>query len=244
MAASSAMRLSVALAALLLGCSGSNFDVAPTVDDGATTGDTAVEETSPVEDAIADTDESDTNPGDATIPDSAAVDGGGGTIDAVVEVSGEMCSKMLSCKVSSGDYCKFAHCGDLSGTCTAIGPVSKVYAPVCGCDGVTYWSASFAASLGVSLAHDEPCLAPEGVACNIDSECGGSGLCVHDISGASGASCASVGKGRCWKKPSETDCGATTLASGGSVQTCAGECKTRCQAIKDHSNFRNTICSP
>lgn len=60
-----------------------------------------------------------------------------------------------------GSYCAYkAQCGatDAGGTCTKRPNMcTKIYAPVCGCDGKTYGSACTAAAAGVSVAQKGEC---------------------------------------------------------------------------------------
>jgi hypothetical protein len=61
----------------------------------------------------------------------------------------------------AGLYCAYkADCGatDAGGACSKKPTMcTKIYKPVCGCDGKTYGSACTAASEGTSVAHDGPC---------------------------------------------------------------------------------------
>jgi len=60
-----------------------------------------------------------------------------------------------------GLYCKYAtQCGatDSGGTCTKRPEIcTKIYKPVCGCDGKTHPSDCVAASQGSAVLHDGPC---------------------------------------------------------------------------------------
>lgn len=62
---------------------------------------------------------------------------------------------------AGGLYCAYkADCGrtDAGGICSKKPSIcTKIYKPVCGCDGKTYGSACTAAAEGMSVAHDGPC---------------------------------------------------------------------------------------
>lgn len=62
---------------------------------------------------------------------------------------------------AAGLYCAYKpDCGatDAGGTCSKKPTMcTKIYKPVCGCDGKTHGSACTAAAVGMSIVHDGPC---------------------------------------------------------------------------------------
>lgn len=76
---------------------------------------------------------------------------------SVTAIAGAACRSNSSC--SSGSYCQtnVGACGS-EGICTQF-PVAclQYVAPVCGCDGVTYYNACGAAEAGVSIAYNGEC---------------------------------------------------------------------------------------
>ncbi len=90
---------------------------------------------------------------------------GGCIHNVLIEPCGNVCGGIagVPCQ-SADDFCKFPEgtCGnfDLFGTCTTIptGGCPEIYAPVCGCDGVTYPNECESDAAGVSVRHPGPCM--------------------------------------------------------------------------------------
>ncbi len=76
-----------------------------------------------------------------------------------------ICGTIAGIGCPDGMYCAFdegrCNVADDAGVCSAIPEVCiELFAPVCGCDGLTYSNACMAASASVSLASQRECLAP------------------------------------------------------------------------------------
>jgi hypothetical protein len=78
--------------------------------------------------------------------------------------SGITCGGISPGTCAKSEYCNFpiaSQCGsgDQTGTCTRIPDIcDTVYAPVCGCDNVTYSSACVASGKGISVLHNGECV--------------------------------------------------------------------------------------
>ncbi len=91
---------------------------------------------------------------DEPAPSQAANDGAEG---------GVACGSRGLAACAEGQYCSYpltAHCGetDRPGRCTVKSQAcTKIYEPVCGCDGKLYGNACTASSAGQSVASTGPC---------------------------------------------------------------------------------------
>ncbi|MGZ3420762.1 MAG: hypothetical protein ACXVEE_22995 [Polyangiales bacterium] len=199
---------------LLSSCSSGSFVVAQAAsEDAATDSGTTTEDATTDDTAVA----SEASPGEASALDATAV----------------VCTKQADCTTG---YCKRAACGDATGACAPIPMPSPVFAPICGCDGITYWNEPHAGSFGVSRAHDGPCNLTERKACT--SSCD---LCVHEVATMVGCSAGTI-PGYCMRAPGGAACAPS--AGGPSVSTCGDKCKSMCEAIRDKDSFYVKTCTP
>jgi hypothetical protein len=144
-----------------------------------------------------------------------------------------------------GSYCDAVGCG--AGTCVPVADIGDEQpdkAPVCGCDGATYWNASVAASHGTPVSSAGECPAPE--------FCGGFGNLPCPATLAGRLSCNYGGNdasvclisdqgGACWGMPAKCPSiviGATTRACG------AASCDDECELIKQGVTFYPDLSCP
>jgi hypothetical protein len=164
----------------------------------------------------------------------------------VVDAGPKTCRRSVPSDCAGTELCKVSTaCGDM-GVCAPRPPQADNYAPVCGCDGVTYWNETIANGAGISRRADGAC-APQTVG---TARCGGingtlcAGFrrCNYDVE--SSLSCAGAGNrlGTCWGLPDT--CPPTQNPT---MRRCGGGggCRGFCEAIKEQQPFySDTINCP
>lgn len=89
--------------------------------------------------------------------DGSCEAGGGGSS------GGRACATSADC--GAGGFCKTATCGAAEGVCEVVEEACfDIYAPVCGCDGVTYGNACYATGARANWAYAGECGKPAGSA--------------------------------------------------------------------------------
>ncbi|MBK8256575.1 MAG: hypothetical protein IPK82_28380 [Polyangiaceae bacterium] len=143
---------------------------------------------------------------------------------------GTVCTWAPTDPCEPGFYCKADNCG--MGQCAPMGSIENgEKAPVCGCDGVTYWNDSIAKSHGMSIKTGGEC-GPSAA-----KQCGGFGglpcpdavYCNYALKDAVECNIADLG-GTCWAMPKVCEGG---VGFGPNTRQCGAElCKAECELIK------------
>ncbi|MBW2453622.1 MAG: hypothetical protein JRI68_03890 [Deltaproteobacteria bacterium] len=142
----------------------------------------------------------------------------------------------------SGFYCNAPGCG--TGSCEPLSTATDtVKSPVCGCDGVSYWNGTTAASFGMPVA--------TAGACSQISFCGGFGnlpcpdsnhSCSYLLNGPQECNTSDPG-GACWGMPASC----SQIGFGGTWRPCSnpqGPCEYECDAIKLQTTHWNDNTCP
>lgn len=141
-----------------------------------------------------------------------------------------------------GSYCDTTDC--VTGVCVKrIDGAGTDRNPQCGCDGVTYWNATYAKRAGMAIRSGGACKADTGKVCGglSGASCPGGGSCNMQVAKKSECN-TSDGAGLCWILPSQCP----AIAIGGRSRPCgaaAVTCTDDCTAIKKQSAwFDDSTC--
>ena len=173
-----------------------------------------------------------------TLVDSGASDSGvfdSGAFDSgTTDTSVGGCDKTSEC--ATNFFCYKTGC-TTRGNCQPLPSGISNYAPVCGCDGVTYWNSFQAATYSVGVASNGRCVGDSRQTCVLSGACPAhSGSeCIFELSEPS--DCSSLTPvGTCWRNPSGKICPPT--ASGPTVGSCVtSACVSHCEAVKAKIKF-------
>lgn len=109
-------------------------------------------------------------------------------------IKGEPCESFKDCQ--DGEYCRKAECGGTQvGVCVMA---TRANAPVCGCDGITYYTGSLATGAGVDVRAAGVCGANVALPCQED-KCS-EGLTCGRVQ-LRGGTCDTKVAGVCWQLP-------------------------------------------
>jgi hypothetical protein len=101
---------------------------------------------------------------------------------------------------------------------------------VCGCDGVSYYNDSIAATHGMSVAHAGRCEQSEVKTCSNQMPCGPGLFCSRQVEGL--ISCSSFSPGQCWGVPVACD------PNGPKARACLGvACADMCSLIQSQNHW-------
>jgi hypothetical protein len=139
------------------------------------------------------------------------------------------CTSNAECNLPNS-FCAIVGCvPGTMGMCSMKPPLNTNFAPVCGCNGVTYWNFTLAASDGVAIHVSSACdpqfAGMKGEGCSVQSGCNNGLKCNIQVSQL-GCAVANAAVGTCWQLP--LDCASTTM----SAKDCNGDqCDLLCGLI-------------
>jgi hypothetical protein len=199
---------------------------APDVVDGSTA----------VDPSETDARETDARETDARETDARETDAGetdAGETDARIDdaVDPATCGADSDCE--AGAFCDRPGCS-ARGACRVRPTVATfTFAPVCGCDDVTYWSSEHAASVGRSVRSKGDCRAiGRSLRCGTVVACPSGAICVRERDTAS--ACMTTIDGACWSIPARAACDASAMEFAPCGESA---CMRRCDAVRSGKPF-------
>ena len=135
-----------------------------------------------------------------------------------------------------GTFCDKPTCGSVKGLCkprTRQTPCDSTYAPVCGCDHVTYYNDCLRRQAGVSLLDRDEC-APTNPPCGPQNPCPAGAFCAHLSTPACDPS-----DGVCWTVPPNCPAGPSYLDCND-----LSVCKNLCEAVISLKPFGYGLSRP
>jgi hypothetical protein len=174
--------------------------------------------------------------------------GGGATTDSTSSASSSSgaampCSLADPGACGAGAYCLVsgADCSGSTGHCVAFPPMSLEEAPLCGCDGVTYWNGAVASDQHAPIWYAGPC-GNAAHTCTAHS-CMGSSRAKCDLN-VPDTQCSSSATpmGVCWVLPQFCP----QKGAGGHACTAGSPCATVCSLIEAEAPWATpaTACTP
>lgn len=138
-----------------------------------------------------------------------------------------------------GMYCDAPGCQQ--GTCAPIGGAeTSDRTPVCGCDNVTYWNTSVAASNGQSVSKASACMPGKTCGGFANLKCPGKADCAYQFADSNMCNAADIG-GTCWVTPAV--CPPVVVGSKAHACTSA-KCGDECSLIKSSTSYYTDSTCP
>jgi hypothetical protein len=140
----------------------------------------------------------------------------------------------------NGSACGAGHYCDActNGKCVPIPaePPTPESMAVCGCDGVTYWNASTAASFSMATQTAAQCTDAEAkpAKCATHNDCNGGRVCDHEVKSLT--ACATAGGGVCVGLPPSCD---NTTTQG--MECNSTQCTSACQLLRGDKIWLTTL---